>query len=225
MQTWTYDDRSFGDLPLPEGPWTDEPDKAQWIDEATGLDCLIVRNGMGTLCGYVGVDEDHPFFGVGYSQCMQGCEEKPYTAPGDGSLDGYPGASEAMAGLAALMGDRTYTDCWDHSPEAAVSVHGGLTYSGFCQERDNPGEGICHVPADGRPAKVWWLGFDCGHYRDLTPQLLALSMQRNFEYPFTDPREQGNVYRDLEYVKAEVTSLAAQLKEISDGTGTRAPVE
>ena len=37
------------------GEWTDEPDKLQWVDEATGFDCLIVRNSLGALCGYVGV--------------------------------------------------------------------------------------------------------------------------------------------------------------------------
>lgn len=45
------------------GPWLDEPDKAQWIDETTGLDCLAVRNvAMGFWCGYTGVSEDHPAF-------------------------------------------------------------------------------------------------------------------------------------------------------------------
>lgn len=34
----------------PIGQWTNEPDKVQWIDEATGLDCLIVRHrGCGHL--------------------------------------------------------------------------------------------------------------------------------------------------------------------------------
>lgn len=45
------------------GPWQDEPDKVQWIDEATGLDCLIVRNRVGSLCGYVGLPESHPLHG------------------------------------------------------------------------------------------------------------------------------------------------------------------
>lgn len=49
------------------GPWDDEPDKAQWKDEATGLPCLLVRNSSGgNLCGYVGVAEGHPLFGKSY---------------------------------------------------------------------------------------------------------------------------------------------------------------
>ena len=48
----------------PPGPWDNEPDKVQWTDAATGLPCLIVRNDTGGLCGYVGVAEEHPYFGV-----------------------------------------------------------------------------------------------------------------------------------------------------------------
>ena len=53
-------------VPLLAGPWDDEPDKAQWIDPATGLDCLIVRNHFRSLCGYVGVPPGHPLHGKKY---------------------------------------------------------------------------------------------------------------------------------------------------------------
>jgi hypothetical protein len=56
------------------GPWQDEPDKIQWVDEATNLDCLMHRHPVsGHWCGYVGVSEGHPYFEVGYS----GCSLKP----------------------------------------------------------------------------------------------------------------------------------------------------
>ena|SRR6185503_13942995 len=48
------------------GAWDNEPDKAQWTDEATGLPCLAKRNGMGAWCGYVGVTEGHRAFGISY---------------------------------------------------------------------------------------------------------------------------------------------------------------
>jgi hypothetical protein len=48
------------------GPWIGEPDKRQWIDPASNLDCLMVRNRAGAWCGYVGVSEGHPAFGRGY---------------------------------------------------------------------------------------------------------------------------------------------------------------
>lgn len=51
------------------GLWDDEPDKKQWLDEATGLPCLIVRSsGSGGLCGYVGVARDHPLYGKNYDE-------------------------------------------------------------------------------------------------------------------------------------------------------------
>ena len=53
--------------PVADGPWNAEPDKAQWVDGPTGLDCLIVRNRMGALCGYVGVGPGHPAFEQDYS--------------------------------------------------------------------------------------------------------------------------------------------------------------
>ena len=62
-KTWTTVDKStWGD-----GPWMAEPDKIQFADEATGLPCLIKRSHLsGSLCGYVGVAEGHPWFGQGY---------------------------------------------------------------------------------------------------------------------------------------------------------------
>ena len=51
----------------PPGPWDDEPDRLEWTDEATGLPCLIRRTRAGFLCGYVGVGEDHPFYGLDMS--------------------------------------------------------------------------------------------------------------------------------------------------------------
>jgi hypothetical protein len=46
------------------GPWQQEPDKVQWTDPRTGFACLIVRNEVGSLCGYVGVPEGHPWHGM-----------------------------------------------------------------------------------------------------------------------------------------------------------------
>jgi len=43
------------------GPWQDEPDRLEWR-HASGLPCWIVRNCMGSLCGYVGVPPEHPFY-------------------------------------------------------------------------------------------------------------------------------------------------------------------
>ncbi len=50
-----------------KGPWNSEPDKVQWIDKASKLHCLIIRaDGMGHLCGYVGLPAGHLWHGIGY---------------------------------------------------------------------------------------------------------------------------------------------------------------
>lgn len=87
---------------------------------------------------------------------------------------------------------------------AEIEVHGGLTYSDKCQGK------ICHVPAPGEPDDVWWLGFDCGHGGDYMPQadqsMKAIGLEGVTIF-------EGGTYRDLAYVKAEITHLAAQLAE------------
>lgn len=42
------------------GPWDDEPDKVQWIDEATGFHCIVLRQAS-HWCGYVGLPAGHPW--------------------------------------------------------------------------------------------------------------------------------------------------------------------
>lgn len=56
---WSFTDKSN----WPKGEWHNEPDKKQWQDPETGLACLIHRGSSGGLCGYVGIDKSHPFFG------------------------------------------------------------------------------------------------------------------------------------------------------------------
>ena len=137
-----------------DGPWKQEPDKMQWLDTATKLPCLIVRNPAGALCGYVGIAEDHRHFGISY---------------GDINQD--------------------------------LRVHGGLTFSDFCNPAENESEGICHLPDEGEPDHIFWLGFDCSHAFDLSPAHLRI---------FEGLPLYGE-YRDIEYVKNQCAQLAAQL--------------
>jgi hypothetical protein len=86
-------------------------------------------------------------------------------------------------------------------------VHGGLSYSGACQEGPEDGT-ICHVPSPGEPGRVWWLGFDCSHYTDLQPgadaELAVLGITLS-------PGPFGRTYKPLGYVRAECGALAAQI--------------
>lgn len=70
-----------------------------------------------------------------------------------------------------------------------VMVHGGLSYDGpRCPDRK---------PEKEDDEVGYWFGFDCGHAGDLCPAMTP---------------QLGGVYRDLDYVKAEVVSLANQIK-------------
>lgn len=160
------------------GPWQDEADKIQWVDDTTDLDCLIVRGPSGALCGYVGVPPSHLWHAVGY--------EDPISD------------ADADAGCS-----------WERArPESEVDVHGGLTYSGFCQEGTDPSQNVCHVPYPGRESRVWWFGFDCAHARDVTPAFDASAR------PLGLPRRLFAEYRTVSDVRREVESLAAQLASI-----------
>jgi len=153
------------------GPWQEEPDKIQFVDQATGLDCLAVRQPYsGSWCGYVGVPESHPAFGLHYDKANDLAE------PDEDNYHGF-------------------------------KVHGGLTFSDFCQD-EGAEVGICHVPAPGRPDRVYWLGFDCAHSEDLRPGMAALLGEYS---PKTLSPYWQTVYRTLAYVQAECAHLAEQL--------------
>ncbi len=163
----TIDKAAWGD-----GPWQHEPDKVQWTDRETGLPCLAVRGPLGNWCGYVGVAEGHPLFGVPYNRCPQSCHEARF--------------------------------CWEHSPDAVLDAHGGITYSAACQEGDEAAN-ICHIPEPGQPDHVWWFGFDCAHAGDLVPGMGGYpSFLRGHE-----------TYRDLAFVREQNRRLAAQLAALA----------
>lgn len=80
-------------------PWLTEPEREEF--EHCGFKCLILRHEhIGHLCGYVGLPESHPWFGVGYNQCFLGCKSEDCT-----------------------------WEKHHPSPEKMINVHGGLTFS------------------------------------------------------------------------------------------------
>lgn len=110
-----------------------------------------------------------------------------------GSLCGYVGLAPSHPWHAKRFDE----------PEVIVDVHGGLTFSDHCGHGDDEEHGICHVPAAGEPDHVWWFGFDTGHCWDISP-----ATQEHF------PAYRDSEYRDLAYVRGEVTQLAAQLAAV-----------
>lgn len=114
----------------------------------------------------------------------------------------------------------------DYSDDLAqdIKAHCGLTFADHCQPSKSEATGICHVPEQGDPDNVWWLGFDCLHYLDIAPEsverepigrnLLGWELVRRElmrraagDFPLAE-------YRTLEYVRKECASLAMQLKRM-----------
>jgi hypothetical protein len=87
-----------------------------------------------------------------------------------------------------------------------AEVHWGLTYSAGCSHGD-PAYSICHIPDPGEPDDVWWLGFDCAHSGDYTDMKEDAAWRARF------PRLGRDIYRDVEFVRAEIARLAAQAIE------------
>ena len=54
--------REFNRTGWSNGPWDYEPDEFKFIEPITKMPALILRNQLGNLCGYVGVDSSHPFY-------------------------------------------------------------------------------------------------------------------------------------------------------------------
>jgi len=191
MQTreWKWRDKTE----WPRGVWDDEPDKIQWTDEATGRPCLIVRNQLGGLCGYVGIDKTHPLF------------EKPYSTEvpmPEGFMDAEIGKRSPMMMLFLAFREEGSTTV---RIDSVFDVHGGITYSDKCQDDHEYGRGICHLVDEGEDDDIWWFGFDCGHHLDVLPGMLA----RFPEMYGGDERS----YRDVAYVKEECARFAKQLVE------------
>ncbi len=52
------------------GPWVGEADFRAFVEPSTGIQCLVVRTGMGHLCGYVGIPTWHPWHNDSGLHCV-----------------------------------------------------------------------------------------------------------------------------------------------------------
>jgi len=46
--------------------WNNRDKKVSWTAPVTDLPCIVTRGDLGNLCGYVGVEPDHPWHGKSY---------------------------------------------------------------------------------------------------------------------------------------------------------------
>lgn len=126
----------------------------------------------------------------------------------------HPTLGQICGYVGVAPGHPAHAKPYDDDVLCRVDVHGGLTFSGACSTPENEAHGICHVPEPGEPEDVHWLGFDCGHYMDLSPGLRATLRDIAAKNPGQfghDPVTWPETYRDAAYVMAECGALARQL--------------
>lgn len=134
----------------------DDEIKALIVKEGNGeefvinnLHCKIKRNGSGAWCGYVGVDENHPWYGKGYS------ENIVLKDASDSINNRNPNNVNILSVLIDLMENRI--DDGTCCISTAIDVHGGITFSDKFDDGTN----------------LWYFGFDCNHCDDYAPAYSA----------------------------------------------------
>lgn len=147
-----------------------------------GLRCVVIMTEMGHRCGYVGVPESHPLYGVGYGQ-------KTVALPLAKVAD-QPIGKRGIIPLLCMDNTSEYL-----SPDVYFDVHGGITYTDGGRNSKYPVE-----------SHLWWFGYDCGHAGDAKD----LSVMDDRYKEFWRDINYG-VLRTTEYCIDECKSLAEQL--------------
>lgn len=156
-----------------------------------GLRCVAIAGEAGHRCGYVGLPQGHPLYGVGYG------EYSPALDAGWAAVCDSPiGDRGIIPMFIAMMSDN---ETIKPTPDIFFDVHGSITYA--ASEADYP------VPHDG----LWWYGFDCAH--DTDAKDFALLTNERLRKVYTEFGNNG-IVRDLAFVVAECEKLAAQLAKI-----------
>ncbi len=171
-----------------DGARLGEADKVSWRDEASGYDCIMLRDmNRRFLSGYVGVPRDHPLWGWEHDAVQP-----------DLGID--------------VHGGLTYSRLCQHGPSPTPRLI--VEAARICHVRvASPPrfEPLRHA-TDHRveDADAWWFGFSCDHAYDLIPGDGLRSVR-----PASS--ELARTYRDDGYVVRETLALAAQLRAIADG--------
>lgn len=183
--------------PTGSGPWDDEADKIAWVDNETGLGCIILRQSNGTLSGYVGVGPDHPLFGyavdalpVDFAACVHGgityarpCEVNRFAR----RAHGKPRAER-------------YTVCHVTRVRVVQDYRTVQTTEDEFAHED-----------------LWWLGFDTDHPGDLVPKGFEAGRRRGDVY-----RDQAFVYANCIGLARRLKSVAEASPD-TNASGDAAP--
>ena len=126
--------------------WQHEPDEHRWTDGETGYRCAILRHEkFGTLCGYVAVPPEHPWYGLPHNALVRLPRE----------IYDQPRAIEEINPFGLFVAASSGRDPDDQLEiSTALAVHGGITFSGPIDELGG----------------AYWFGFDCAHAGDVLPR-------------------------------------------------------
>ncbi|UVI38401.1 hypothetical protein [Qipengyuania spongiae] len=181
--------------PSGDGPWNDEADKVSWVDDETGLGCIMLRQTDGTISGYVGVGPAHPLFGyeadavpVGVSGTVHGgvtygreCEANRFErrAQGKPRQERYTVCHTTFVRtIQEYRTVRTTEDDFDHEDH-------------------------------------WWFGFDTSHPGDLVPKARHDQRHQGDVY-----RDQGFVYMNCIALARKLRDLGGMtLDDTDEGSG------
>ena len=163
--------------------------------EYKGYRCVTTFTDMGFRCGYVGISEGHPLYrkdndtllNISLRELEEDEEMGKVGNRGAWTLLGLPDEENEKVRLGAYF-----------------MVHGGITYA--------KGGKDSHHPVD---SDLWWLGFDCGHYKDCPDydllektwgdtEIVKYRLQDRWLY-------EDSEVRDLEYVQQECKNLVDQI--------------
>ena len=170
-----------------KGPWLGEAGKVSWRDEASGYDCIMLRDtDDGFLSGYVGIPHNHPLWGWDNG-----------AVPSDIGIE--------------VHGGLTYSRLCEEGPSPARRL--AVEARRICHVTLRPA--AYHPVAHATDHRVedphaWWFGFSCDHAYDLIPRHAQISSRPKSS-------ELARTYRDDAYVVRETVALAAQLRAIAEG--------
>jgi hypothetical protein len=181
--------------PAGDGPWSDEADKVSWVDEETGLGCIMLRQTDGTMSGYVGVGPTHPLFGFEADAVPVGVS---------GTVHGgvtYGRACEVNRFERRAHGkprQERYTVC--HTTFVRI-IQEYRTVRTTGNEFDHE--------------DLWWFGFDTSHPGDLVPKGRYGDRHDGDVY-----RDQGFIYENCIALARKLNDLAgSKVDDTDDGKG------
>lgn len=168
------------EMPRAHGPWLGEADKVAWVDEASGLECIMMReHPEGFLRGFVGVPSTHPLFGWDH--------------------DAVP----ASLGI-EVHGGLTYSCICDDGPNPKRRLIKELRRICHVVVGEVP---LQHATDHRAAGGQWWFGFDCNHVYDVVPGELRDRQSSGGGGIEARYRDDGYVVREIRNLAAQLAAI------------------